>query len=232
MGSKPHTDQVYKEKRVPKNPIRFGVQLNEEQKRAKEEILRHTITVLKGKAGTAKTLLACNVALDLLFKKEVERIYIARPFVYTDDDRTLAALPGGVAEKLQGLTLPVIDNCFVLIGKEKTEKLLAEGLITILPVAFMRGITVNNAVLILDEFQNATLSQTYAALSRLGKSSKVIVTGDMAQCDLRNKKETGFDFFKRLETEGLPGIKIITLESNHRHELVDHISRIYDEYRD
>ena len=187
--------------------------------------------MLKGKAGSSKTLLACNVALTMLFKREVERIYIARPFVYTDDDRTLAALPGGVSEKLQGLTLPVIDNCHALIGKEKTEKLLAEGLITILPVAFMRGITVNNAVLILDEFQNATLSQTYACLSRIGKNSKVIVTGDMAQCDLRNKKETGFDFFKRLETEGLPGIKLITLETNHRHELVDHISRIYDEYR-
>ena len=232
MSSKPHTDPVYKEKRIPKNPNKFGVQLNEEQKLAKAEILKHTITVLKGKAGSAKTLLACNVALDLLFKKEVERIYIARPFVYTDDDRTLSALPGGVAEKLQGLTLPVVDNCYVLIGKEKTEKLLAEGLITILPVAFMRGITVNNAVLILDEFQNATLSQTYAALSRIGKNSKVIVTGDMAQCDLRNKKETGFDFFTRLETEGLRGIKIIKLESNHRHELVDHISRIYDNYRD
>ncbi len=89
----------------------------------------------------------------------------------------------------------------------------------------------NNSVLILDEFQNATLSQTYAALSRIGKNSKVIVTGDMAQCDLRNKKETGFDFFKKLETESLPGIKIITLESNHRHELVDMISKIYEEYR-
>lgn len=231
MSSKPHTDQVYIEKRKPKGPIKFNIQLNEEQKIVKEQILRHTITVLKGKAGSSKTLLACNVALDLLFKREIERIYVARPFVYTDDDRTLAALPGGVAEKLQGLTLPIIDNCQILIGKEKTEKLLEEGLITILPIAFTRGITINNAVLIIDEAQNATLSQTYACLSRIGKKSKVIVTGDMAQCDLKNKKDSGFDFFKRLETASLPEFKIITLEGNHRHDLVEKISTIYDEYR-
>lgn len=225
------TDISNEYKKKPKGPIKFNIQLNEEQKRTKEIILQNTITVLKGKAGSAKTLLACNVALDLLFRKEIERIYVARPFVYTDDDRTLAALPGGVAEKMMGLTMPVLENFYILYSKEKIDKLMADGIITILPVAFMRGITVNNSVLILDEFQNATLSQTYAALSRIGKNSKVIVTGDMAQCDLRNKKETGFDFFKKLETESLPGIKIITLESNHRHELVDMISKIYEEYR-
>lgn len=230
MASKPHTDPVYAPKRKPKNPIKFNIQLNEEQKRAKEIIFSNTITVLKGKAGSSKTLLACNAALDLLFKGEIERVYIGRPFVYAENE-PLGILPGGVQEKLVGLTTPIIENMYMLTSKEIIDSKLEDGTISILPLAFMRGLTINNAALILDEFQNATLSQTYTALSRLGKGSKIIVTGDMAQCDLRNKKESGFDFFKKLETEGLNGIKIITLESNHRHDLVDHIARIYDDYR-
>lgn len=231
MASKPHTDPVYKEKKILKGPIKFNIQLNEEQKLAKEQIYHNTITVLKGKAGSAKTLLACNVALDMLFKKEIEKIYIGRPFVYAENE-PLGILPGGIQEKLIGLTTPIIDNMYTLSGKEKIDKLIADGVIIILPLAFLRGLTWNRAIIILDEMQNATLSQTYTALSRLGKNSKIIVTGDMAQCDLKNKKDSGFDFFKKLETEGLPGIKIITLESNHRHELVESISKIYDSYRD
>lgn len=231
MASKPHTDQVYQEKRKPKGPIKFNIQLNEEQKNAKEQILLHTITVLKGKAGSSKTLLACNVALDLLFKREIERIYVARPFVYAENE-PIGILPGGVQDKLIGLTTPIIENMYLLASKEKIDNLITEGVINILPVGFMRGMTLNNSVIILDEFQNATLSQTYTALSRLGKGSKIIVTGDMAQCDLKNKKDSGFDFFKKMETESLPSVKIITLETNHRHELVEQISKLYDSYRD
>lgn len=230
MSSKPHTDDVYKEKRVPKNPIKFNVQLNEEQKAAKAQIYDNDITLLKGKAGSSKTMLACNVALDLLFKRQIERIYIARPSVYAENER-LGFLPGGVNEKLIGLTTPIIENMYILYNKMSIDKLIEEGKINILPVAFMRGLTLNSAALILDEWQNATYSQTYMALSRMGKGTKVIVTGDMAQCDLPNKKDSGFDFFKRLETSGLPGFKIIELTSNHRHELVEHISRVYDELR-
>ena len=109
MSSKPHTDQVYATKKVPKNPIKFHIQLNEEQKQAKDIILNNTITVLKGKAGSAKTLLACNVALDLLFKRQIERIFIARPFVYAENE-SLGILPGGIQDKLIGLTTPIIEN--------------------------------------------------------------------------------------------------------------------------
>jgi phosphate starvation-inducible PhoH-like protein len=231
MSSKNYNDPVYKQKRIPKNPIKFNIQLNEEQKEAKNVILNNTITVLKGKAGSSKTLLACNVALDLLFKKEIERIFIARPFIYAENE-SIGILPGGVQDKLIGITTPIIENMYMLTGKDKIDKLISEGIINILPVAFMRGLTINNSIMILDEFQNATLSQTYTALSRLGKGSKIIVTGDMAQCDLKNKKDSGFDFFKKLETENIPGLKIITLVGNHRHDLVEQISKIYDNYKD
>ena len=213
----------------PKGPIRFQIQLNEEQKLAKEQILAHDITLLKGAAGSAKTLLACNVSLDLLFKKEVDRIYVARPFVYTENEK-LGALPGGISEKLIGLTTPIIDNMYNLYNKEKIDALLSEGIISILPLAFMRGMTLNNSVIILDEFQNAKLSQVYTALSRLGKNSKMIITGDMSQCDLPSKSESGFGFFKTLEDAGI--VKIITLKTNHRHELVERITKIYLEIKD
>lgn len=221
-------DQVSEVKKI-KNPIRFYIQLNEEQKAAKQVILDNTITVLKGQAGSSKTLLACNVALDLLFKKEVEKIHIARPFVYAEKEQ-LGILPGGVQDKLIGITTPIIENMYNLYNKEKIDKLIQEGKIIILPLAFMRGMTLNNSVLILDEFQNATISQTYTALSRLGKGSKIIVTGDMAQCDLPKKTDSGFDFFKKLEHEGV--VKIVHLKSNHRHDLVDQISKLYFEYKD
>ena len=228
MSSKPHTDPIYKEKKVPKTPIKFNVQLNEEQKRVKTEIYDNDIVVLKGKAGSAKTMIACNVALDLLFKKQIDRIFVARPSVYAEGEK-LGFLPGGVNEKLIGLTTPILENMYILYNKVSIDKLIEEGKISILPVAFMRGLTLNNAVVILDEWQNATYSQTYMALSRMGKGTKIIVTGDITQCDLPNKKDSGFDFFKRLETAGLPKFKIIELISNHRHPLVELITKTYNE---
>lgn len=230
MSSKPHTDPVYKEKKVPKTPIKFNVQLNEEQKKAKTEIYENDIILLKGKAGSSKTMLACNVALDLLFKKQIDRIFVARPSVYAEGEK-LGYLPGGINEKLVGLTTPILENMYILYNKIAIDKLVEEGEITILPVAFMRGLTLQNSCLILDEWQNATYTQTYMALSRMGKGTKIIATGDMAQCDLPNKKDSGFDFFRRLETSGLPKFKIIELLSNHRHDAVEHISKVYDEFR-
>lgn len=218
------------ERKKPKGEIKkFNISLNAEQKLAKAEVLQNTITILKGGPGTGKTNLAANIALDLFFKKEIIKIYIARPFVYAESE-PLGILPGTIQDKLIGITTPILENMYNICGKEKTDDLVMDGTINILPISFMRGLTISNSVLILDEFQNATLSQIYTSLSRLGKGSKIIVTGDMSQCDLRNKKDSGFDFFKILETREVPGVKIITLKENHRHELVEKISEIYKEY--
>lgn len=218
------------EKRKPKGEIKkFNISLNQEQKLAKAEVLNNTITILKGGPGSGKSFLACNVVLDMLFKKEIGKIYIARPFVYAENE-PLGILPGNVNEKLIGITTPILENMYNLCGKEQIDNLVLEGIINILPISFMRGLTISNSMLILDEFQNATLSQIYTSLSRLGKGSKIIVTGDMSQCDLKNKKDSGFDFFKKLESENISGVKIITLKENHRHELVETISKIYQEY--
>lgn len=214
----------------PRGEIRrFNVSLTEEQKLAKARILQNSVTLLKGSAGSAKTFLACNIALDLLAKKEIERVFISRPFIYQQGEEKLGALPGDVRDKLVGMTTPILENMYMLTGKDKVEQYIEEGTIVILPSVFMKGMTINNAIIILDEYQNATLQGTYNALSRLGKGSRIIATGDMTQCDLPNKGDSGLPFFNSLQ--GLPGVETIELKSNHRHTIVDSINKIYKEYR-
>lgn len=216
----------------PKGEIKkFNVSLTDEQKLVKAKILNNTITVLKGGPGSSKTFLACNVALDMLFRREVERIYVSRPFIYTPGEEELGILPGGVKEKLIGITTPILENMYILTSKEIIEKLIDSGTIVILPSVFMKGMTLPNSVIILDEYQNALTSVTYTALTRLGLGSKMIITGDMTQCDLKNKKDSGFDFFKKLQIENLPGFEIIELKGNHRHSVVDTITAIYLDYK-
>lgn len=216
----------------PKGPIKaFNAPLTDEQKIVKARILNNSITLLKGKAGSSKTFLACNVALDMLQKGDTEKIYIARPFVYAENEMEIGILPGTIQDKLIGITTPIIENMYLIMGKEKVDALITEGIINILPVAFMRGMTLNNSVFIIDECQNLTLSATYTALSRIGHGTKTILTGDMTQCDLKNKKDSGFDFFKKLEIEKLPGFEIIELKENHRHDLVEKITAIYMDYK-
>ena len=104
MSSKPHTDDVYRPKRIPKNPIKFKIQLNDEQKQAKAEILENTITLLAGQAGSGKTLLACNVALDGLFRRMYDKVIITRPTVSKEE---IGFLPGDLKEKIDRKTLKI-----------------------------------------------------------------------------------------------------------------------------
>jgi len=231
MSSNNHNDEVFQNKKKPKTPFKFNLILNEEQKEAKQKILEHPITLLTGNPGSGKTLLSTNIALDLLFKKEIERIYIARPFIYAESEQSLGALPGGIQDKLIGITTPILENMYLLCGKQKVEELVQEGIINILPLAFMRGITIFNSVLILDEVQNATSSQLFTALSRLGKNSKAIITGDINQCDLKNKSLSCWNFLKILEKD-IQEMTRINLTSNHRHDIVEKITNVYNQYKD
>jgi len=136
MASKPHTDEVYRPKRVVKNPINFKIQLNEEQKEAKAKILNHTITLLAGQAGSGKTLLACNIALDGLMRREYSKVIITRPTVSKED---IGFLPGDMREKMDPWVQPIYQNMFILYDKEKVKKLIQDEQIEIVPVSFMRG---------------------------------------------------------------------------------------------
>lgn len=224
-----HTAEVFKEKRKPKTPIKFGITLNEEQKQAKANILGNNIVAIKGKAGSGKSLLAVQVGLDLLFNKEVEKLIIARPYVTAGED--IGYLPGNVDDKLSYLTAPIYNIMYELVGKEKTEKLVQDGTVQVTPFGFLRGNTFTNCYVLIDEAQNATMRQTELMIGRLGLNSKMVFCGDMSQCDLKNKKESGFDFFLKLELE-IPGVKVVSLEQNHRHRIVEPVLKVFSQYRD
>lgn len=228
MASDPHTAEVFKEKRRPKTPIKFGITLNEEQKRGKAEILINDVTAIQGKAGSGKTLLAVQTGLDMLFNKDVEKIIIARPYVTAGED--IGHLPGNVDEKLSYLTSPIYNIMYELIGKEKTDKLVQEGLVTVSPFGFLRGNTFTNCFVLVDEAQNASMRQTELMIGRLGINSKMVFCGDMSQCDLRDKKDSGFDFFMKLELQ-VPAVKVVHLKQNHRHQVVDPILDVFTAYR-
>jgi phosphate starvation-inducible PhoH-like protein len=220
--------QIFKEKRKPKNPISFKLTLNEEQKLAKQVILDTPVTLLRGMAGSGKTLVACQVALDLVFKKDAERIIITRPTVAKEE---IGFLPGDLKEKMDPWLAPIYANLYMLYDKVKIDKMIQDNQIEIVPFAFMRGRTFPDAVVIVDECQNITHGQTEMILGRLGKGGKMIFCGDITQTDLKNRKDSGIGFFTRLE-ENIKGVKIFTLKTNHRHEIVEPILNIYSDYRD
>jgi phosphate starvation-inducible PhoH-like protein len=215
------------EKRKPKNPIKFTITLNEEQKLAKAEILNNTVTLLKGQAGSGKTLLACQIALDLFFNRKIEKIIITRPNVASAED--IGYLPGSMKEKMDPWLAPIYANLYMLYNKAAIDKMVENQDIEISPFAFIRGRTFVNACVIVDEAQNVNSTQTEMIIGRLGIDSKMIFCGDTAQIDLRNKKDSGIDFFKILESR-VEGVKVITLLQNHRHPIVPEILNVYKEY--
>ena len=228
MASNHYDDEVFKAKRKPKNPIRFQIQLNDEQKQAKSEILDNPVTVLRGMAGSGKTLVAAQVGLDLLFTKQVDKVIITRPTVAKED---IGFLPGDIREKMDPWLAPVYHNLYMLYNKEKVDKEIELGNIEIVPFAFMRGRTFVNSFVIVDEAQNVTHTQMETVLGRLGKDSKMVICGDLAQIDLKSKKDSGFSFLQRLE-ENVKGFKIFTLKQNHRHDVVESILKVYELFRD
>jgi phosphate starvation-inducible PhoH-like protein len=216
------------EKRKPKNPIKFKLELNEEQKVAKSLIFDNPVVLIKGQAGSGKTLLACQCALDMFFKRDIEKIVITRPTVAKED---IGFLPGDLKEKMDPWLAPIYANLYMLYNREGVDKMAAEGNIEIVPFAFMRGRTFPNTFVLVDECQNITHSQTEMMLGRLGKGGKMVFCGDISQTDLKNKKDSGISFFTRLE-ENVKGVRVCTLKTNHRHEIVEPILNIYSEYRD
>lgn len=228
MASNNHNDEIFVQKRRPKRPIKFNVTLNQEQKQAKSLILDNPVTVLKGMAGSGKTLVATQVALDLLFTKQVEKIVITRPTVSKEE---IGFLPGDIREKMDPWLAPIYHNLYMLYPKEKVDKEVEEGNIEIVPFAFMRGRTFVNSFVIVDEAQNVTHTQMETVIGRLGRRSKMVICGDLAQIDLKDKRETGFAFLARLE-EQVQGFVTHSLALNHRHDVVAPILEVYKTFRD
>ena len=225
MASKPHTDDIYRPKRIPKNPIKFKLQLNDEQKDAKKHILDNTITLLGGGAGSGKTLLACNVALDGLLRRQYDKIIITRPTVSKEE---IGFLPGDLREKMDPWVQPIYQNFFALYDKAKIEKLINDGKIEIVPVSFMRGRTFLDSCIIVDEAQNVTHEQMEMIVTRIGLRSKMMVCGDDHQIDLKKKADSGFKYLYKASRK-VKNLEAITLTSNHRNEIVEDLRDYYND---
>ena len=225
MASKPHTDDVYRPKRIPKNPINFKLQLNEEQKQAKSIVLENTITLLAGRAGSGKTLLACNNALDGLLRRQYDKIIITRPTVSKEE---IGFLPGDLREKMDPWVQPIYQNFYQLYDKSKIEKLISDGKIEIVPVSFMRGRTFLDSMIIVDEAQNVTHEQMEMITSRIGLRSKMMVCGDDYQIDLKNRGDSGFKFLYTASKK-VKNLEAVTLVNNHRDPIVDDLINFYQD---
>jgi phosphate starvation-inducible PhoH-like protein len=187
----------------------------------------HDIVFGVGPAGTGKTYLAVAAAAAALNDKQIKRIVLCRPAVEAGE--RLGFLPGDIAEKINPYLRPLYDSLYDIIGFEKVEKLMERSIIEIAPLAFMRGRTLNDAFIILDEAQNTTPEQMKMFLTRLGFGSKAVVTGDITQVDLPDGKKSGLREVRRI-LDGVEGRKFTDFSDRDvvRHPLVAKIVTAYD----
>jgi len=214
------------EKAPPKGAVRFSLTLSEEQKAAKAEILKHPFNFLIGKAGSGKTLLAVQTALDMFFKRECNKIIITRPTVSTEDN---GFLPGNEREKMEPWLVPIRSNMRKVYNKpDILNRMEREETIELVSLAHFRGRTFDDAVVIVDEFQNLTKSQFAMAISRLGKRSTIIFTGDSQQIDLRDKNYSAVHELAKIKDSKF--VHTVILRDNHRHEAIDELLEMLNGY--
>jgi phosphate starvation-inducible PhoH-like protein len=200
---------------------------NVAQKFYLQAMQENDITFGIGPAGTGKTFLAVAAAAGFLAEKGIKRIVLCRPAVEAGE--RLGFLPGDIAEKINPYLRPLYDSLYDIIGFEKVEKLMERSVIEIAPLAFMRGRTLNDAFIILDEAQNTTPEQMKMFLTRLGFGSRAVVTGDVTQVDLPEGRKSGLREVRRI-LEGIEGIKFFDFSDRDvvRHPVVAKIVTAYD----
>jgi phosphate starvation-inducible protein PhoH and related proteins len=199
------------------------------QKRYIDSIFHNDLVFSIGPAGTGKTYLAVACAVRFLREKRLDRIVLVRPAVETDEK--LGFLPGDMKEKVDPYLRPLYDSLYDMIPFVQVEKLIETNVIEVAPLAFMRGRTLNNSFIILDEAQNSTVRQMKMFLTRLGINSKTVVTGDVTQIDLPERTQSGLVSAKKI-LEGIPGIEFVKLTEKDvvRHPLVQDIIIAYDRW--
>jgi phosphate starvation-inducible PhoH-like protein len=211
-------------KKRPVRPKSLG------QKRYIDAIRQYDMVLGIGPAGTGKTYLAMAMAISSFLKKEISRIILTRPAVEAGEK--LGFLPGTLYEKINPYLRPLYDALYDMMESERVSRLLEMGTIEIAPLAFMRGRTLNDSFIVLDEAQNTTSEQMKMFLTRLGFSSKAVITGDITQVDLPAGKVSGLIEVQSIVKE-VEGIKFVYLteEDVIRHELVQRVIRAYESYQ-
>ncbi len=216
---------------IIKTPKRSVVPRSKKQSEYLEALLKEKIVISLGPAGTGKSYLAVSVAVKMLMEKKVERVILSRPAVEAGE--RLGFLPGDMKDKVDPYLRPLYDALYDLFGFEKIQKKIETGEIEIAPLAFMRGRTLKNSFAILDEAQNASLTQIKMFLTRIGENSKLVVNGDPSQIDLINKNDSGLLKTKKI-LEEVEEVKFVEFDHNDvaRHPLVAKIVKAYQKKTD
>lgn len=192
-------------------------------------IMRHDINFGIGPAGTGKTYLAVACAVEALVKEQVQRILLVRPAVEAGEK--LGFLPGDLTQKVDPYLRPLYDALYEMLGFEKVGRLIEKNVIEVAPLAYMRGRTLNNAFIILDESQNTTTSQMKMFLTRIGFGSTAVITGDVTQIDLPRGVGSGLVQASKI-LQNVPGVSFTSFKSNDvvRHPIVQKVVDAYDEH--
>lgn len=199
------------------------------QKKLVESVKKNDLVFAIGPAGTGKTFISVAMAVRALKNKEIKKIIITRPAVEAGEN--LGFLPGDLKEKLDPYLRPIYDALDEMIPGEKLKYYIENRVVEIAPLAYMRGRTLDNAFVLLDEAQNTTPMQLKMFLTRLGPESKMIITGDLSQIDLPKKQKSGLAESKEILT-GVKGIGFVNLEGKDvvRHKIVKSVIKAYEEY--
>lgn len=204
--------------RERKGEIKYNITLNEEQKQAKQLIIDNQIVIVTGRAGSGKSLICAQAALDFLMKKQCDHIYITRATIEVGG--SLGFLPGDLEDKFNPYLEAFQENLEKCYDKVKIGELVKNKKITAYPVQFIRGKTIDD-VLVVEEAQNLTKGEMLAILTRLGKTGKIIINGDNEQKDIK-ESYTGLSYAIELSKK-IEGIEWIKLKANHRSDLVGKI---------
>lgn len=205
---------------------------NKNQESYLDSIDKNSITFAIGPAGTGKTYLAVSKAVEAFEQGKIQRLVLVRPAVEAGEK--LGFLPGDLIEKVLPFLRPIYDALYDMLGFKETQKLIQTDIIEILPLAFMRGRTLNDSFIILDEAQNTTIPQMKMFLTRMGFGSKTIITGDITQIDLPRGVKSGLVHANKLFASSIPGIKFHYFNSKDvmRHPLVSQIINCYEHNQD
>tara|TARA_B100001769_G_C22062787_1_gene571713 strand:- start:289 stop:1293 length:1005 start_codon:yes stop_codon:yes gene_type:complete len=224
--SKNNVSNVQSLQELIKTPRKSVIARSKKQSDYIKALKEKDIIMALGPAGTGKSFLAVSVAITMLMEKKVERVILSRPAVEAGEK--LGFLPGDMKEKVDPYLKPLYDALYDLFGFEKIEKKIESGEIEIAPLAFMRGRTLKNSYAILDEAQNATVTQIKMFLTRIGENSKLVVNGDPSQIDLLNKSHSGLVKSKNILNK-IKEIEIVEFDHKDvvRHPLVSKIIQAY-----
>jgi len=223
MSSKPHTDKIYKEKRVLKTPPKFEIILEENQKEVVEFVKKHQITLLIADPGCGKTTIALFHTLTELRKRNIEKIILTKPIV--EVGRSIGFLPGSADEKVAHYLRSFIDNIEKIVGKLETEKLFREEKIIFEPIQFCRGVTFENACIIADEIQGASLHEQISFITRKSDTAQLILMADPFQMDVKNSGI--FDLIEILKDHDDVGIMELDETYQKRSKLIQDIYKKY-----